>query len=117
MTPEEAILQSMDQAMPEAKQKPKGKKYIYFLYDPTWQSDHFYVGQSTDIRKRVDSHCSTEKLRPDTPKTDWLKCLLGNDIHPATELICEVPDYTDEFEAEKAWEIFLLWCGVKLLNQ
>lgn len=90
--------------------------YIYFLYDPTWGSQYFYVGKAKSLRKRLIKHLLPSELTKNTAKNNWIKKILSKGIRPEIQLVCEVPSYLTWQEAEVQWISFFKWCGIKLLN-
>ncbi len=94
----------------------KSKCYIYFLFDPTWTSDKFYVGKTSDLKKRLCEHLTPNKLKNKSVKNSWVKSLLSKNIKPEIMIICEVPNKLSWEEAEIRWISFLKWTGVKLTN-
>ena len=92
------------------------KQYIYFLHDPTWTSDKFYIGKTISLQKRLLGHLTPNKLKSKSTKNSWIKSLLKKNIKPQIFLICEISDNVTWEEAETQWITFLKWCGVKLVN-
>lgn len=91
-------------------------EYIYFLYDPTWKSECFYIGKTKSLQKRLAKHLLPSELISSTVKNNWIKKLLSNGIKPQIYLICEVPKYLSWQEAEKEWISFFKLFDIKLLN-
>lgn len=52
----------------------------------------FYVGQSIDIHKRYNQHCSMAQNRSDTKKSLWIRGLLEDNCKPDIMLIEETDD-------------------------
>jgi hypothetical protein len=90
--------------------------YIYFLYDPTWKSQKFYVGKTKNPAERLRGHLSLKELKENNKKANWINALKSDGIDISMQVICLVPNYMTWQEAEKLWVDFIKWCNIELTN-
>ena len=95
---------------------------IYGLIDPR-DGCLAYVGLAFDFKKRFKNHCNLSRLRTNTRKNAWLKCLLKQGLRPRLEIIEEVflvgndeIDQTALDEAEIFWLAVFRLTGTELKN-
>ena len=83
---------------------------IYALCDPT-TNEVRYIGKSTNVRKRLVSHCSDTK-RKNNYCTNWVRSL-----KPLKPVILELEVTNQDWvEAEQFWISYFKWLGARLTN-
>lgn len=92
---------------------------IYGLYDPREENEVRYVGKTIlGIQERKNQHIQETKTMNEksfTPKNEWIKCLLLEEIEPSVKLIekCRVLNWDTE---ERYWIKKLRMDGHRLTN-
>lgn len=71
--------------------------YIYVLRHPFLEE--VYIGKSSNPWRRFKQHLKDSEI---TPKTDWIKTLQKQAMHPRLEILERVLD-GDGIEKEKDW--------------
>lgn len=76
------------------------KIYIYALLDPN--KNIRYVGKTTDLKKRLQQHCSDKELSRNTHKANWIRSLIRDGTTPTIIVLEEVID-SDWEAVERRW--------------
>lgn len=84
--------------------------YIYILEHPFLEEG--YIGKSNNPYRRFKQHLRDNKI---TPKTDWIKGLQKQAMHPRLEVLERVLE-TNSTEREKYWIHCYILKGWKVVN-
>jgi len=90
------------------------KRIVYGLTDP--DSTIRYVGFSKTGMTRPRGHASPSNLKPNTPKTRWIRSLLDRGERYGIVVLQEVATDADGYAAEMHWIAQLRNAGVSLTN-
>ncbi len=89
---------------------------IYAIHDPTEVSQRFYVGMTTNPKKRLEAHLYPGILKKPTIRACWLRSLLSRVVHPELVVLEVVPPGADYQDAERFWIASLRGLGAQLVN-
>lgn len=89
--------------------------YIYLLTDPRTGIPR-YVGKTTNLQKRLESHLRTIVTKTNYPKSWWLMELIRLGLQPDITILDIVP-YTEWREKEQEWIAYFRDAGWPLLNR
>ena len=90
--------------------------YNYGLIDPR-NGEMRYVGESKNLKQRLQRHCSPSKLKTNSHKNNWIKQVLATGLRPEIILLETYDTEQEALDAEVELIAYYRYIGCDLTNR